>query len=71
MATPTGLSFSRAASLYGLEHERVEDLRGFRLALERALDAERSTIVEVGGDRASNVRLHRQVAEAVASALSR
>jgi 2-succinyl-5-enolpyruvyl-6-hydroxy-3-cyclohexene-1-carboxylate synthase len=71
VATPTGLSFSRAASLYGLDHEHATDMRGFRLALERALAAERSAIVEVRGERAANVRLHRQVWEAVAAALSR
>jgi 2-succinyl-5-enolpyruvyl-6-hydroxy-3-cyclohexene-1-carboxylate synthase len=71
IATPTGLDFSRAASLYGLAHERAEDLQGFRLALERALSSERSSIVEVRGERAANVRLHGEVYEAVTGALSR
>ena len=39
IATPTGLDFARAAALYGLSHERVADVHGFRAALERALVA--------------------------------
>ncbi|MGO9487484.1 MAG: 2-succinyl-5-enolpyruvyl-6-hydroxy-3-cyclohexene-1-carboxylic-acid synthase [Solirubrobacteraceae bacterium] len=70
VATPTGLHFARAAALYGLQHERVEDLPGFRLALERALSSERSAIVEVPGVRGENVRLHAAVWEAVSKALS-
>ena len=71
VATPTGLDFARAASLYGLAHERVSDLAGFRAALERALDGERSGIIEVRGERARNVELHARVWRAVAGALSR
>ena len=69
IATPTGLDFADAAKLYGLGHERAEDVAGFRAALERALDSERSCIVEVRGERAANVRLHRRVWEAVATAV--
>jgi 2-succinyl-5-enolpyruvyl-6-hydroxy-3-cyclohexene-1-carboxylate synthase len=69
VATPTGLDFARAAALYGLAHERAEDVNGFRTALEHALAAERSTIVEVRGERAANVELHRRVWGAVASRL--
>ncbi len=70
VSTPTGIDFSRAAALYGLEHERVGDLAGFRSALERALAAPGSAIVEVPTDRGANVRLHARVWEAVAAALS-
>jgi 2-succinyl-5-enolpyruvyl-6-hydroxy-3-cyclohexene-1-carboxylate synthase len=69
IATPTGLDFSAAATLYGLSHERAEDVSGFRAALERALARESSSIVEVRGDRAANVQLHRRVWSAVSSAL--
>ena len=71
IATPTGLDFADAAKLYGLEHERVEDVQSFRTALERALAGERSTIVEVRGDREENVRLHARVWQAVSAALGR
>jgi 2-succinyl-5-enolpyruvyl-6-hydroxy-3-cyclohexene-1-carboxylate synthase len=71
IATPTGLDFAKAAELYGIAHERVGDLAGFRAALERALVAEESSIVEVRGGRAENVELHRRVWDSVSQALSR
>jgi 2-succinyl-5-enolpyruvyl-6-hydroxy-3-cyclohexene-1-carboxylate synthase len=71
ISTPTGLDFADAARLYGLGHERAEDVPGFRTALERALDSERSCIVEVRGEREANVRLHRRVWQAVSDALKR
>lgn len=70
VATPTGLDFSQAASLYGLSHELAADVPGFRAALERALACERSAIVEVRGERAENVLAHRRLTDAVAAALS-
>ena len=71
VATPTGLDFSRAAALYGLEHERVETGTGFREALERALARRESGIIEVPSDRERNVAVHRRMWDAVAAALSR
>jgi 2-succinyl-5-enolpyruvyl-6-hydroxy-3-cyclohexene-1-carboxylate synthase len=71
VATPTGLDFARAAALYGLSHERVEDVFAFRSALERSLDAaQESSIIEVRGERRANVEVHRRVWEAVSRALS-
>ncbi len=70
IATPTGLDFGAAARLYGLSHERAEDVSGLRTALERALAREGSSIVEVRGERAANVRLHRDVWQAVSAALA-
>jgi 2-succinyl-5-enolpyruvyl-6-hydroxy-3-cyclohexene-1-carboxylate synthase len=70
IATPTGLDFAAAASLYGLSHERAEDVPGLRSALERALERESSSIVEVRSDRAANVALHRRVWDAVSAALA-
>jgi 2-succinyl-5-enolpyruvyl-6-hydroxy-3-cyclohexene-1-carboxylate synthase len=69
IATPTGLNFADAARLYGLNHERAEDVQSFRTALERALASERSAIVEVRGDRGENVKLHTRVWQAVSDAL--
>jgi 2-succinyl-5-enolpyruvyl-6-hydroxy-3-cyclohexene-1-carboxylate synthase len=69
IATPTGLDFADAAKLYGLEHERAEDVQSFRAALERALASERSGIIEVRSDRAENVDLHARVWRAVSDAL--
>jgi 2-succinyl-5-enolpyruvyl-6-hydroxy-3-cyclohexene-1-carboxylate synthase len=70
IATPTGLDFAAAASLYGLAHERVADLPALREALERALEREGSSIIEVPGERGGNVELHRRVWGAVSRALS-
>ncbi len=69
IATPTGLDFAAAASLYGLSHELATDVSGFRTALERALARENSSIVEVRGEREANVNLHRRVWRAVSAAL--
>jgi 2-succinyl-5-enolpyruvyl-6-hydroxy-3-cyclohexene-1-carboxylate synthase len=68
--TPTGLDFAQAAKLYGLSHETVTDVVGFRAALERAMAAPRSAIVEVRTEREANVKLHRRVWSAVAGALN-
>jgi 2-succinyl-5-enolpyruvyl-6-hydroxy-3-cyclohexene-1-carboxylate synthase len=70
IATPTGLDFAEAATLYGLSHERVADVAGFRAALERALASPRSTIVECRTQRTANVELHSRLWEAVAGSLS-
>ena len=70
IATPPGLDIARAAALYGLGHERVEDLAGLRAALERALGRRDSSIIEVPGDRAANREVHERVWDAVAAALS-
>ena len=70
VATPTGLDFADAARLYGLAHERVADLPSFRVALERALAREASSIVEVRTQRAENVELHARVWREVSRALN-
>jgi 2-succinyl-5-enolpyruvyl-6-hydroxy-3-cyclohexene-1-carboxylate synthase len=73
IATPTGLDFAKAAELYGLAHERVEDIFAFRAALERALTdspEHRASIVEVLTERAGNVSLHERAWRAVATALA-
>jgi 2-succinyl-5-enolpyruvyl-6-hydroxy-3-cyclohexene-1-carboxylate synthase len=68
VATPHGLDFAHAAALYGLGWEPADDRDGFRAALQRALGADRSTIVRVRTDRGENVRLHRRVWESVRAA---
>ncbi|MFZ1925311.1 MAG: 2-succinyl-5-enolpyruvyl-6-hydroxy-3-cyclohexene-1-carboxylic-acid synthase [Solirubrobacteraceae bacterium] len=70
IATPTGLDFAQAAALYGLSHERVADVAGFRAALEQALATPDSGIIEVRSARDANVELHGQVWSAVSGALS-
>jgi 2-succinyl-5-enolpyruvyl-6-hydroxy-3-cyclohexene-1-carboxylate synthase len=70
IATPTGLDFAAAARLYGIEHQRLEDLPAFRSALEQSLLSHNSTIIEVRGKRRTNVQLHQRVWHAVSEAIS-
>jgi 2-succinyl-5-enolpyruvyl-6-hydroxy-3-cyclohexene-1-carboxylate synthase len=69
VATPHGLDPARMAALYGVGHERAEDVEGFRAALGRALASDRTTIVSVRTERDANVALHRQVWDAVATSV--
>lgn len=71
IATPTGLDFAKAAALYELSHEVVADVSGLRTALERALAARDSSILEVRTERGANVELHRRVWRAVSATLNR
>jgi len=68
IATPHGLDFSHAADLYGLGWERAADVEAFRAALDRALAADRTTIICVRTSRDENVALHRRVWESVRAA---
>ncbi len=65
VATPHGLDFAHAASLYGLTHKRVAAPEPFRTALDSALDGGRATLIHVRTDRADNVAVHREIWEAV------
>jgi 2-succinyl-5-enolpyruvyl-6-hydroxy-3-cyclohexene-1-carboxylate synthase len=69
IATPTGLDFAKVAECYGLGHEPVSDIAAFRAALERALAAPHSTLIEVKTERSANVELHRRTWDAVSKAL--
>jgi 2-succinyl-5-enolpyruvyl-6-hydroxy-3-cyclohexene-1-carboxylate synthase len=70
IATPTGLDFAQAAALYRLSHESVDDVAGFRAALERALPARGSALIEVRTQRAKNVELHQRAWSVVADAIA-
>jgi 2-succinyl-5-enolpyruvyl-6-hydroxy-3-cyclohexene-1-carboxylate synthase len=65
VATPLGLDFAHAAALYGCPHTRPATLPEFRTALAAALEANRTTIVEIRTDRHENRELHRRVNDAV------
>jgi len=69
IATPTGLDFSKAAALFGIEHHAVADLDGFAAALMTALASERSTVIEVFTERVANRELHAAVEAAALAAL--
>jgi 2-succinyl-5-enolpyruvyl-6-hydroxy-3-cyclohexene-1-carboxylate synthase len=65
VATPHGLDFAHAAALYGCGHEHVEDRTSLHDAVDRSLESEKTTIIEVRTDREQNVALHRRLAKAV------
>jgi 2-succinyl-5-enolpyruvyl-6-hydroxy-3-cyclohexene-1-carboxylate synthase len=69
VATPHGVDFAHVATLYGLAHERVAAPEPFREALDRALAADRATLIHVRTDREENVAVHRAVWEAVRAAV--
>jgi 2-succinyl-5-enolpyruvyl-6-hydroxy-3-cyclohexene-1-carboxylate synthase len=70
VATPHGLDFSRAASLYGCAFVRAETVDALRSAVETSIAGNATTIIEVRTDREENLALHRRVAEAALAALS-
>jgi 2-succinyl-5-enolpyruvyl-6-hydroxy-3-cyclohexene-1-carboxylate synthase len=70
VATPHGLDFAHAAALFGLGYEVADTPDGFRAVLQRAIAAERTSIVAVRTDRAANVELHGAVWDEVARAIA-
>jgi 2-succinyl-5-enolpyruvyl-6-hydroxy-3-cyclohexene-1-carboxylate synthase len=66
VATPHGLDFTHAATLYGCEYQRAVDVAGFHAALDSALAADATTIIEVRTERVGNRELHAQIAAAAA-----
>jgi 2-succinyl-5-enolpyruvyl-6-hydroxy-3-cyclohexene-1-carboxylate synthase len=71
VATPHGLDFAHAATLYGCGFERPGTLAALREAVHASTAATATTIIEVRTDRAQNLELHRRAAEAALAALSR
>lgn len=71
VATPPGIDIADAARLYGCDHVTPGDLPALRDALDLALRADRTTILEVRTERAANVVLHRDVWAAVSAAVAR
>src|SRR5262249_39768749 len=61
IATPHGLDFSHAAALYSCNWERAADINTFRACLDRALSADRTTIICVRTSRTENVALHSRI----------
>ena len=64
LGTPRGLDTAKAADLFGLSHRRIESLEELPDAL-----AAGTSLIQVRTDRAVNVALHRDLAEAVSKAL--
>jgi 2-succinyl-5-enolpyruvyl-6-hydroxy-3-cyclohexene-1-carboxylate synthase len=70
VATPHGLDFAKVAALYGLRYERPSTVHELGSALQEALRAPESTIVEVRTDRSENLALHRRIDAAVQTTLA-
>ena len=70
VATPHGLDFAYAATLFGCRYEVAGNVEEFRAALTAGLAASRTSIVAVHTDREANVSLHRAVWDEVAAALA-
>jgi 2-succinyl-5-enolpyruvyl-6-hydroxy-3-cyclohexene-1-carboxylate synthase len=70
VATPHGLDFVAAASLYDCDYDRPQTLGELRAAVEGSINgAAGTTIIEVRTDRVENLALHRRVAEAGLAAI--
>ncbi len=59
--TPTGLDFRLAVQMYGGQFQRVEDWEQFRKAVYQGLSSGGLHVIEVPTERASNVKMHRQL----------
>jgi len=68
--TPTGLDFRLAVQMYGGQFQRVEHWKQFREEVSRAMRTGGLHVIEVATERESNVRMHRQLWQAVHKALA-
>jgi 2-succinyl-5-enolpyruvyl-6-hydroxy-3-cyclohexene-1-carboxylate synthase len=68
--TPTGLNFRLAVQMFGGRFQRVEDWKQFREAVNLGRATGGLHVIEVPTERASNVRMHRQLWEATGRALN-
>lgn len=59
--TPHGLDFSHAAHLYGLDYRLITDRPSFRAAFADCVASERSTIIEVRTDSATDERRRQEI----------
>ncbi len=67
-ATPHGLTFHAAASLYGLTYSKPASWEEFHTAVSASIGSSGTTIVEMQTNRDRNVELHRRIWSAVAEA---
>ena len=68
--TPTGLDFRLAVQMYGGQYQKVESWEQFRELVGRGLNTGGLHVIEVPTERASNVKMHRQLWEVVGKALN-
>ncbi len=58
---PHGITFEKAAELFGLAYERPADLRAFEQAYRRAAARPASTLIEVAVNAEENIRLYKDI----------
>lgn len=63
--TPHGLTFRAVADLYDLGYNWVKDWSEFHEALQKSVVSGGTNIIEIPGNRATNVDLHRMIWEGV------
>ena len=69
VATPHGLDFAHAASLYGCAYEQPQESGDLESALRTSIASPGTTIIEVRTNREANLALHRRLAADALSAL--
>jgi 2-succinyl-5-enolpyruvyl-6-hydroxy-3-cyclohexene-1-carboxylate synthase len=67
-ATPHGLTFETAATLYQLRYDNVNSWSDFRRLISANLSSAGTKIVELNSNRDRNVKLHRHISSVVARA---
>ena len=67
---PTGLDFRLAVQMYGGQYQRVENWEQFRKLVSRGVHSDGLHVIEVQTERASNVKMHRQLWEVVGKAIN-
>jgi 2-succinyl-5-enolpyruvyl-6-hydroxy-3-cyclohexene-1-carboxylate synthase len=70
-ATPHGLTFQAAASLYGLTYSKAASWKEFRTAVSQNMNRSGAAIVEMQTNRDRNVELHRHIWSAGGEAAER
>lgn len=68
--TPHGLSFDKAADMFGLDYCCPDSKESFISSYLSAQNENRSAIIEIKSDRAENYRFHQVVQEKIISALN-
>ncbi len=68
--TPTGLDFRLAAQMYGGQFLKIDSWEQFRKAVRRGLNSGGLHVIEVPTQRASNVKMHRQLWEVIGKTLN-
>jgi len=67
--TPTGLDFRLAVQMYGGQFQKVDTWEQFRKAVSQGLNEGGLHVIEVPTERTSNVKMHRQLWEAIGKTL--